>query len=68
MARLYHKLQPMGVRLINAVHDELVFECISEKKDEVAKIVKEEMESAGKEYLTSIPCIVEVSVGEAWQK
>lgn len=68
MGRLYHKLKPFNVKLINAVHDELVFEVPKEHATEAIKIIKEEMEAAGREYLKTIPCIVEVIEGEAWQK
>jgi len=65
---LYHKLKPFNAKLINAIHDELVFEVTEEHVTEAAKIIKEEMEAAGSEYLKSIPCIVEVVTGESWQK
>lgn len=68
MGRLYCKLKPFNAKLINAVHDELVFEVTEEHTEAAVKIIKEEMESAGREYLKSVPCIVKVSVGEAWQK
>jgi len=68
MGRLYHKLKPFNAKLINAVHDELVFEVQEDRVTEVVQIIKDEMEAAGKEYLKSIPCIVEVVPGESWQK
>jgi DNA polymerase-1 len=68
MGRLYHRLKPLNAKLINAVHDELVFEVQEDRVTEAAQIIKEEMEAAGSEYLKSIPCIVEVVTGESWQK
>jgi DNA polymerase I-like protein with 3'-5' exonuclease and polymerase domains len=68
MGRLYHKLKPFNAKLINAVHDELVFEVQEDRVTEAAQIIKDEMEAAGREYLKSIPCIVEVVMGESWQK
>lgn len=68
MGRLYHRLKPHEVRLINIVHDELVFEVPGEHAETVSRIVKEEMEAAGKEYLKSVPVIAEVTVGDVWQK
>lgn len=68
LAVLFEKLEPMGVKFVNTVHDELVFECKKEQSDEVAKIVKEEMEKAGQKYLTSMPCVAEVTVAEVWEK
>ena len=68
MGKLYHKLKPFNTKLINAVHDELVFEVPKEHIEAAARIIKEEMEAAGREYLKSVPCIVEISIGEAWEK
>ncbi|MDO8726291.1 MAG: DNA polymerase [Candidatus Methanoperedens sp.] len=68
MGRLYHKLKPFNAKLINAVHDELVFEVQEDRVTEAAQIIKDEMEAAGCEYLKSIPCIVEVVMEESWQK
>lgn len=68
MGRLYHKLKPFNAKLINAVHDEFVFEVQEDKVTDAARIIKDEMEAAGQEYLKSIPCIVEVVIGESWQK
>jgi DNA polymerase I-like protein with 3'-5' exonuclease and polymerase domains len=68
MGRLYHKLKPFNAKLINAVHDELVFEVQEDRVTEAAQVIKDEMEAAGSEYLKSIPCIVEVVMGESWQK
>ncbi|MBU3965984.1 MAG: hypothetical protein KKG76_01205, partial [Euryarchaeota archaeon] len=68
MGRLYHRLKPHEAKLINIVHDELVFEVPGEHAETVSRIVKEEMEAAGKEYLKSVPVIAEVTVGDVWQK
>jgi DNA polymerase I-like protein with 3'-5' exonuclease and polymerase domains len=50
------------------VHDELVFEVPEEDAQEVADIIRDEMEAAGREYLTCLPVIVEINAGEAWEK
>lgn len=68
MGRLYHRLRSQRVKLINVVHDELVFEVPGEHAETASRIVKEEMETAGKEYLKSVPVIAEVTVGDVWQK
>jgi DNA polymerase-1 len=68
MGRLYHRLKPHEARLINIVHDELVFEVPGEHADTISMIVKEEMEAAGREYLKSLPVIAEVTVSDVWQK
>ena len=61
-------LEPRGVKLVNCVHDELVFECKAEEADEVAAIVKTEMEKAGSLFLEDLPCIVEVTIADYWKK
>lgn len=68
MGRLHRKLKPYNAKLINAVHDELVFEVLEEYAGEASKVIKDEMETAGKEFLKSVPVIVEVKVGNTWQK
>jgi DNA polymerase I-like protein with 3'-5' exonuclease and polymerase domains len=61
-------LEPRGVKLVNCVHDELVFECKAEEADEVAAIVKTELEKAGALFLKDIPCIAEVKISDTWEK
>ena len=68
MANLYAQLEPQGVKLINSVHDELVFECSTDQADSVAATVKQEMEKAGHIYLTKVPCIAEVTISKEWSK
>jgi DNA polymerase I-like protein with 3'-5' exonuclease and polymerase domains len=68
MAEIFLKLEPKGVKFINTVHDELVFECPEALTQEVTAIVKEEMEKAGKKYLVDMPCISEVTYGDMWEK
>ena len=68
MATLHKQLEPRGVKLINSVHDELVFECSTDQADSVAAIVKQEMETAGHKYLTKIPCVAEVTISKKWSK
>lgn len=68
MSNIFIQLEPMGVKFINTVHDEMVFECKSEIAEQIAVIVKEEMEKAGNVYLTDIPCISEVTISDQWEK
>ena len=68
MSNLFLFLEPRGVKLVNCVHDELVFECKTEEAEEVAAIVKTEMEKAGTLFLTDLPCIAEVKVSDTWEK
>ena len=51
MANLFSILEPKGIKLVNCVHDELVFECKAEEAEEIGQIVKAEMEKAGNLFL-----------------
>ena len=68
MGNLFLVLEPRGVKLVNCVHDELVFECKTEEAEEVAAIVKTEMEKAGELFLIDLPCIAEVTISDTWDK
>jgi DNA polymerase-1 len=68
MANIFLELEPKGVKFINTVHDELVFECPEEQAEYVKEIVKREMEKAGSIFLTDLPCIVEISISDTWEK
>lgn len=68
MASLHKELADKGVKLINCVHDELVFEAPKDKAPAVAEIIEREMIAAGKKYIKSVPVLVDVTISEAWQK
>ena len=40
LPKIQAKLEPMGVKFINTIHDELVFECKEEQAEEVCSIAK----------------------------
>ena len=63
MLRVDAKL-PKGANLIMQVHDSLIVECDESDKDEVAKILKETMESVAPEL--NIKLAVEVTSGANW--
>ncbi len=68
MGNIFLKLEPKGVRFINCVHDELVFECAEAQAEEVRDIVKSEMERAGSLFLTDLPCVAEPKISNVWEK
>lgn len=68
LPKIQVKLEPMGVKFINTIHDELVFECKAEQADEVSSIVKTIMEEAGNRYLKNILCVADVSPSDYWAK
>jgi len=68
MGNIFLILEPKGVKFINTVHDELVFECTEDQAEEVKYIVKTEMEKAGALFLIDLPCIAEVTISDIWEK
>ncbi len=66
MIRIDGALSKGGYRtaMLLQVHDELLFEAPPEEVDEVAKLVKREMESVHK---LEVPLIVDVGVGSNWR-
>jgi DNA polymerase I len=68
MANIFLRLEPKGAKFVNTVHDELVYETKEDFAEEAAQIIKEEMEKAGKIYLTDMPCVSEVTIGDMWEK
>lgn len=65
MINVYNKLKSGGfkAKLILQVHDELVIDCPLNEKDEVAIILKHEMENA---VQLLVPLTVEVTFGQNW--
>lgn len=65
MVRIHKRLLEGGFKskLILQVHDELIIEAYLEEKDEIAGILKEEMENAAK---LSVPLAVDMSEGYSW--
>ena len=53
-----------GARAILTVHDELVFEVPREQADEVARTVRQVMQSAAS---LNVPLVVDVGIGENWK-
>jgi DNA polymerase-1 len=50
-------------KLVLQVHDELVIDCPKDEVEEVAKLLKTEMENA---VALNVPLTVEVGIGENW--
>jgi DNA polymerase I-like protein with 3'-5' exonuclease and polymerase domains len=68
MARIYKILEPMGVKFIATVHDELVFECKKEQAAFIIETIRREMIAAGAPWFIDIPCDAEVFSDEYWHK
>lgn len=68
MSRIFKILEPMGVKFVATVHDELVFECKKEHAAFVKETVRNEMIIAGFGWFTDIPCEAEVFSEDYWHK
>ena len=63
MLAVEKRLAGMRSRLILQIHDELIVDAAEEEREEVARILKEEMESA---VSLKVPLIVEVNAAKDW--
>lgn len=65
MIKVYRALKEQGLqsRLILQVHDELIIDTVRAEKEQVAKILKDSMETAAN---LKVPLSVEVKEGESW--
>jgi len=68
MGNLFPILEPLGVKFIATVHDELVFECDEGQTALVRETVEKEMIAAGNGYFPDIPCKAEVFDETYWHK
>ena len=68
MGNIFFILEPIGVKFIATVHDELVFECDKAQTAFVMETVEREMSAAGTGYFIDIPCKAEVFKGDYWHK
>lgn len=68
MARIHKALKGKPAEMVNSIHDEIVIEADESIAQEMAHIVEREMIAAGRQYIKSIPVIVEAAVGDAWLK
>ena len=58
------KALPAGADLVMQVHDSLIVECDTSQQDEVAKILKSNMESVAPEL--GVKLVVDVTSGKSW--
>ena len=65
MVKIYNRLkaEKLKSKLILQVHDELIIETLLEEKEQVSKILKEEMEKAAN---LLVPLLVDMSEGDNW--
>ena len=65
MVNVYSRLKRDGLKskLVLQVHDELIVEAVSDEKEAVERVVREEMQNAAK---LKVPLIVDLNVGHSW--
>ena len=65
MVRVHHRLKREGLRarLLMQVHDELIVECPASEREQVERLLTEEMEQAAQ---LSVPLIAEAHSGKNW--
>jgi len=70
MATIRKRLKREGLdaMIVNCVHDEILVEAADGDAHDVADVVAEEMIKAGEIFIKKVPVLVDVSVGDAWQK
>ena len=68
LALLYGALKPLDAKIVNCVHDEIVIEVAEDQADECAAILDREMVAAAREFISSVPVTVDISIGDAWLK
>jgi DNA polymerase-1 len=55
-------------QIVNAVHDEIVVECAASEAENIAILVREEMQAAGQTLLQRIPLKADVQITHVWDK
>jgi len=68
MAQLDASLADIDAVMVNTIHDELVVECGADVADEARDRVERAMTQAGREYIKSIPVVVDTTVADSWVK
>ena len=66
LSMLPSSLEGTRAMIVGCIHDEILLEAPIEAADEVALILKETMEEAGRSFLKVIPVEAEVVVADSW--
>jgi DNA polymerase-1 len=65
---LHDSLRGTSGKLVNIVHDEVIVECDDTESTEIAKILENAMETAGKEFIKKVPIKVDAHIADEWTK
>jgi len=58
----------MDARIVNCVHDEIVVEVAAPEAEACRAIVEREMVAAAREFISSVPAVVDSVIADAWLK
>ena len=68
MVNIYNKIivpNKNDIKMLLQVHDEIVFECVADKAEHFAELIKYEMENVTK---LSVPLLAEATISDVWDK
>ncbi len=66
LGMLPNALKGTDAKIIACVHDEIILEVPENQSDQVAKILKNTMEEAGRFFLKTVPVVADVSIADCW--
>jgi DNA polymerase I-like protein with 3'-5' exonuclease and polymerase domains len=65
---LHNAIKGTSAKLVNIVHDEIIVETDVAEAEETAAKVEKAMLDAAREYITLVPVLVDIRIGNAWNK
>jgi DNA polymerase-1 len=68
LTRLHDALKPIDAKIVNCIHDEIVVEAAEGESEECEILMRHEMADAGREFIRSVPVIVDTKIADAWLK
>jgi DNA polymerase-1 len=66
LAKMARRVAGTGVRIVAAVHDEILLEAGEGDSESAARMLKACMEAAGNEALADVPCVADVKIADSW--
>jgi DNA polymerase I-like protein with 3'-5' exonuclease and polymerase domains len=66
LPEIWEAITPLGAKIVNIVHDEVVVESPKANEKEVAFLLQQKMEEAGRQYITEVPVEAEAKIGASW--
>ena len=66
MGRLIGHIRGTSIKIVAAVHDEILLEVKEEEAAGAAEMLTNVMEQAGSAVLTRVPCVAEATIADTW--